>query len=635
MTRLSPFWALNRLVVTRGEHTAFEQEFNLGLNVMSGENGSGKTTIADFIIYSLGGEPRSWREAALECDLTLAEVSINDGVVTFKREVSSSKQRPLAVYWGPLADARKADVTEWELYPFAGHGDRSSFSQVLFRTLGIPEVKTDKASRITIHQLIRLLYIDQTTSFREIFVHEDFDSHQTREAVGELLFGVYDQGIYDGRRRIRELEVEIAVLKKQLNIALHILGPEEEVLSSQYIEQEISNLKRRRTALHSQLEQAQKEPFESGSKNPREKEARDRVAKELSTVRDRRLALEQKGRNTGIEVADLEAFLESIDHRLRALDDVDVTHEYLGEVEFRYCPACYAPLTDQTDDKCRVCGNVKGATAAAENRMRMRRELEQQTGESQARLDQLREALGKMVPELRGVLEEEERLTLRFRELSAVRTDADFAVAELYRDMGYVDREIEHLNRRLRLADRLGGLSQSRADLTAELETLTDDVAAREVMQATRRREVYSDICRITKELLVRDLPREDEFAAPDDVTFDLAMNTVKVNGRDNFAASSMVYLKNTFHLALFLTSTEHDYMRLPRFMVFDNVEDKGMEAERSHNFQDVVAQYSDELETDHQLILFTSMLSPNIASTVLEIRPPFDHDRKSLDLPS
>jgi hypothetical protein len=98
-----------------------------------------------------------------------------------------------------------------------------------------------------------------------------------------------------------------------------------------------------------------------------------------------------------------------------------------------------------------------------------------------------------------------------------------------------------------------------------------------------------------------------------------------------NFAASSMVFLKNAFHLAVLLASTQHQFFRYPRFVLFDNIEDKGMEPARSHRFQQLVVESSRATDTDHQIILTTSMIAPELDIAELTVGPFYTHDRKSL----
>ena len=44
-----------------------------------------------------------------------------------------------------------------------------------------------------------------------------------------------------------------------------------------------------------------------------------------------------------------------------------------------------------------------------------------------------------------------------------------------------------------------------------------------------------------------------------------------------------------------------------------DNIEDKGMEKERSQNLQRIIVEESENLETQHQIIFTTSMIDPSL----------------------
>src|ERR1035437_5094448 len=152
-----PTLILYRLLVTKVGERVYDEQFNLGLNVIRGENGSGKTTIADFIFFALGGDTPQWRAEAAICDYVFAEVSINGKPATLRRSVEQAKTRPMAIFWGSFEQA-EVSQTDWEFYPYAATTGKESFSQVLFRSAGIPEVKGQLAARVTMHQLLRLLY---------------------------------------------------------------------------------------------------------------------------------------------------------------------------------------------------------------------------------------------------------------------------------------------------------------------------------------------------------------------------------------------------------------------------------------------------------------------------------------------
>ena len=146
---------INRLRIMRRGHAAYDQKFHVGVNIIRGENGSGKSTIADFIFFVLGGEFDDWKDVASRCDEVQAEIETSKGKLVLKRATSSAQQ-PVAVFFGGFEDASKSALDRWETFPLRRSGSKESFSQVMFRTLGIPEAQSDGASNITMHQLLRL-----------------------------------------------------------------------------------------------------------------------------------------------------------------------------------------------------------------------------------------------------------------------------------------------------------------------------------------------------------------------------------------------------------------------------------------------------------------------------------------------
>ena len=54
MTAGAGYLQLNYLRILQGVHVAYEEQFHEGVNIIRGQNGSGKSTIADFIFSSWG-----------------------------------------------------------------------------------------------------------------------------------------------------------------------------------------------------------------------------------------------------------------------------------------------------------------------------------------------------------------------------------------------------------------------------------------------------------------------------------------------------------------------------------------------------------------------------------------------------
>ena len=91
MTMFKPNLRVERLQVTARGAVVYDEQFHTGLNIIRGENSSGKSTIMDFIFYGLGGDLNNWRESAIRCDTVFLQVALNGGTATFSREVSVIK----------------------------------------------------------------------------------------------------------------------------------------------------------------------------------------------------------------------------------------------------------------------------------------------------------------------------------------------------------------------------------------------------------------------------------------------------------------------------------------------------------------------------------------------------------------
>src|SRR4051812_15366009 len=100
MTLFKPTLSVRRLIVTRRGQPAFDATFHNGVNIVRGENSSGKSTIMELLAYALGSELRYWKREALLCDYTIAEVAINGTAVTLRRTINDSKLNALDIYWG-------------------------------------------------------------------------------------------------------------------------------------------------------------------------------------------------------------------------------------------------------------------------------------------------------------------------------------------------------------------------------------------------------------------------------------------------------------------------------------------------------------------------------------------------------
>ncbi|TJW29456.1 MAG: hypothetical protein E5X59_38835, partial [Mesorhizobium sp.] len=79
MTRYDPCLIIKRLVVKRSASVLYDEPFHIGVNVIRGDNSSGKSTIMNFIFFGLGGDldRSAWSEHALLCEHVWLEAEFN------------------------------------------------------------------------------------------------------------------------------------------------------------------------------------------------------------------------------------------------------------------------------------------------------------------------------------------------------------------------------------------------------------------------------------------------------------------------------------------------------------------------------------------------------------------------------
>lgn len=183
---------VKRLIILKGGSFAYDQKFKYGVNIIRGDNGTGKSSIMDFLYYGLGAEVTEWNEYQAKCTQTLVEVMLNYKPMCLRREITDTGKAPMYIYDGQM-DQALADEENWYRYPNARNKDIHSYSQQIFDLLGLPSHKTDDSRNLTMHQIMRLMYVDQLTEATKLLKEDKtYDNATTRRAIGEYLLGIDD-----------------------------------------------------------------------------------------------------------------------------------------------------------------------------------------------------------------------------------------------------------------------------------------------------------------------------------------------------------------------------------------------------------------------------------------------------------
>lgn len=606
---------IERMLVTRGPHVLYDEVFHHGVNIIHGSNGSGKSSVADFIFFGLGGDLREWKKSASRAENVYLQVATPSGTLTLRREISTDAARPMSIFFGPLNDGLTAATESWQHLPYRRPDHGYSFSQVLFKAIGLPESISDGSSNITMHQILRLLYVDQLTPVQRIFRAENFDTWQTRQAVGDLLLGIGGYDLFEKQIDLRETEQKYKEAVASYRSLVAIASGYGESILIEHISAAITQMVEERTTLLNSIE-----ALTHGRDNPDDQgkleSVRSQNSKDYNVARRNVSRLESEIETLEYEIADAEEFIRHLKQSISDFDDAALTFAALGHLAFEFCPSCFAPVEPKEIGHCQLC-NAKRSDGEEDSRtLAVRLDLEMQLKESEALQTDRETDLSAKRAALRVA-----RQTLR-RATSAVEIDRtgdvtgrESAIAELSRKIGFIDSQLEGLQKRLELSRRIDAASVAKEDLNNRITRLKGEIEAIQRAQNKRKLSAYTLVSKQTKCLLDQDLQEHSDFGDVEHVSFSFADDWVAINGEKNRAgsASGMVILKNSFALGMFTSSLIDKQFKLPRWMLFDNIEDKGMVEERSWNFQKLIVQISAQFDLPHQIIFTTSKIAPEL----------------------
>lgn len=204
---------------------------------------------------------------------------------------------------------------------------------------------------------------------------------------------------------------------------------------------------------------------------------------------------------------------------------------------------------------------------------------------------------------------------------------------DLNRRAGYLNRQLDDMVRMEQLAKRLQDLSDRRAEIRGRIVALEGNNEALERQQLDRISHASTAVSDEVKTLLINDLRRQDIFENPQSVAFSFRDNVISVNEERYFSASSRAILKSSFTLAMLAAATKIPFMRHPRFCIIDSLENMGVEAIRSANFQQQILRVSQESKVEHQIIFATAMIAPDLDQPQFQVGRSYTRDEPSLAL--
>lgn len=637
---------LNRLHILTDEGAiAYDEAYHKGVNIIRGDNSSGKSTITHFIFFALGGAFNDFVPEARKCSIVFAEVEMNNVIFTIKREIikdaddNVSTQSPLYFFWGVMDESfdPPKDKT-WQKFGYKTTDNIKSFSNVIFDSLGLPIVKGD--NNITFHQILRLLYIDQDSPTSSLFYYEHFDSQLTRETVSDLLLGVYNEELYENKKRLIVAEKELEGIKNEIKATSQFfsdplsLKPEHILTTIDNKEKEISQIQEEIVLIRAKGKEIE---YEDGSKLTFQK------LNEAAIIQREKVAkLEDEISHLNSEIEDSEFFISTLNKKIKALKNSILTREFLGNLPLEYCPECLTLIKPNEDEsKCKLCKEHIDESFGVIQAKRMELEIGFQITESKKLL----------VINKRILIEQEAKYSAELGKLHDIQNQVNASLSdvksyneeiidELNTKKGFIEGEILQYRTMLENAELYDKLIEKKNQLTKEVTFLRGYIFKTETEQAKLKESVVDSIRNEGIYLLNNDFDRQDEFKNASDFVIDFANNLVYLKSKDSelskkyhkFSASSNFYLKVTGRFALFLASLSVENMRYPRFVFADNMEDKGIEVERAQNLQNLLIARAEKFDSNsYQMIYTTSYITPELEKSSYVVGEYYTKENPSL----
>lgn len=614
MTNNYKTFKVNKMMVFQGPKCALEVDFLQGLNVIYGKNSAGKSSLLDVLIYSLGGEDISFTPVVKLCSTVFTEVEIDNNYITISREINDKAREGLSIYFGKISDAITVPDSEWHNFPYNSYSEKFGFSKVFFDYLNYPETISSETS-ITTHQLLRVLYADQSNNHLPIFRYERWDNAEKRVAIRDYIFGLFSGELYECQLLKKSYDKQLAEATSKLQSFFKIVGKSSEQMIEEFIIEEKNNFLERKNHILEKINNFNNSTENSEAEQLNQNSIQSRIQIEMTNLNKAVLALDEQRSSQQLEIIDLNNFLNELKIRLNELNNSIASNELITNIIFDYCPCCHSrvslPQFNSNKNVCHLCKTETSDGINEKNLLQMKTELNFQIQESKKLIDEEENNL-KVTNE--KLIQQKELFNSKKQEFDILtarwHTANELVLLECYRELGEIDTELKNIESRLLIADEIKQLERKRDNLVSAISEIELAITQMKNSAEHRLRKILRDLNAILKGLLSQDIGVQEEFLNPNNtVEVSFEDNQIYINGSGHFSQSSRIVLRHLFHLALLVLADRDATMRIPRFFVLDGLNDGGLEGDRAANLQRIIVETCNTLTNPFQLICSTSEL--------------------------
>ncbi|UDQ80828.1 AAA family ATPase [Erwinia rhapontici] len=633
----NPTLNIKTLHAFKNEKEVLYMEFHNGLNVIHGSNGSGKTSVIQLLVYALGATVYNWKEEAGSCDYVIAEIYVNESIITIGREVKESSAS-MNIFFGDFAESLKNGKAGWFNYPYSISPSRESFSQKIFEILNIPEAKSDGINNLTMHQILRLIYNNQSSPATSIFNDEPFDSAIKREFVSNYLLGLYDDNLYSNKLEFIKKDKELTKTISELKGLYHLVDGRDTDFSFSSTEEHIEQLQLKIDHLINSIEEKKSINLSINFKN----ETKATSPNEIVKLKKDLLFLEVSLKQLEYNISDSTSFIEKLNQKISAIEDSIKFGKYYKAKDFDTCPSCFSLLKPASDENnCSLCGTHNASNSKDMNYARMKNEISIQLKESKDILAKHEKEKEKTIT---AIKETKKSLRTKINKISVVSnsfsSENDSVLYDAYKEVGELEEKINSLSQFSKIYLQINKLRELRDSLQDRVNYLESEIDKKESALLLKLPKIQEKITNYMIDILSKDIENiEDshdkaEFSNITSIGFDLASNRIIINNKVSFSESSMYYLNNALHISLLKLSLTDKTVRLPRLLILDGIENGGMEDIRSKGIQRTIKDISDEFEgIRHQIIVTTKGINAEVDNSKYRVGEKFTSSNRSLKM--
>ncbi|QRY55934.1 ATP-binding protein [Sphingobacterium siyangense] len=608
-----------------GENYSYESpELKKGINIILGDNGSGKSTFSYFIEYALGGKVKPFDNDDEESRYSLIlddtnnyvqiDILIDDIPYSLKRFIGKQ-------------DVFVSDGTTTESYPISRQSAPFIFSDWLLGKLKIPvfEIYLGAAHWFfNFNDLFRLLNYDQNTEPRKIYkspVAENFiaDSIIIRKSIFEILLGISSIEYFDKLEKLK-------VATKKRDVAKALFQNYESIHEKP---EDSESLSQRQSEIKAEIDKLEQD---RQAYQIRETTVDDKIG-ELAGIQSILVNLELKTSKERIMLKSLENEQIKVDHVHRNLRDeieqiqkIIFTHERLDLFSMEVCPFCMNKK-EIAKGVC-ICGS-KFKEDDYEKFVYNASEYKDILSHRQKSIEAIAQAKDDYAQDIREVTKKIEKNSKLIDEYTAklkmVIETAQFAGSTTVID-DYNNRILKlkeqslKLDYALRTSKEWKRLSDDLDDKIAKLKTAQSDYMKTKNKYDLNNAATIKAFNTVYSKLLAKSSYKSTEAHIDEDYMPFIDNREYKANSSD--VPKRLMYYFTILSLAMKLPSVKH-----PRFLLIDTPEDSGIDTDHLNQNLEllrdalIMGKQSDGTFKDFQVILTTGYgkFPPSFEKYVLE----------------